>query len=78
MTSELLKQAKKVYKETRGAYFTISYSEKNDNWKLRIDSCGEFFIGDIKDVLYKYIEYVNNNRIQSNSRNSKCEKRYFL
>ncbi len=66
---ELLKKAKQLYAETRGAYFTIRASNCGTFWKLSIDSLSENFEGKFKAVLISYIDFVTVNRVKTQNTN---------
>jgi hypothetical protein len=61
----LLKQAKKLYSETRGAYFVITGSNCGEYWFLKMPSIGETFESvHLETVLEDYIDLVINNRVK--------------
>lgn len=65
-------EARKLYGETRGAYFVISATNDGQQWKLSIPGAGESYIGGINLVLQKYILYVRHNRVPA-SKNLKTK-----
>lgn len=74
-TKELMERCKEIYSETRGAYFVINCND--EGWKLSIGSSGLLFIGELKEVLEKYITEVLTERQQRpNPKNSHEPKKY--
>jgi hypothetical protein len=62
LTETRFSEARRLYGETRGAFFVLTATNDGEQWKLTIPSVQETYIGDINFVLQKYILYVENNR----------------
>jgi hypothetical protein len=55
-------ECKKLYAETRGAYFTLTPKNDASGWILNISQVGEKFEGSLVFVLFKYVCYIKDNR----------------
>jgi hypothetical protein len=72
---DLMEECKKIYSETRGAYFVINCND--EGWKLQIPSTGILYKGKLKDILKSYIKEIQSEREQRpNPKNSHEPKKY--
>jgi hypothetical protein len=65
----LFKKAKKLYSETRGAYFVITGSNCGKYFILKMPSIGETFQDkNIELLLEDFIDFVETNRVKTPKR----------
>lgn len=62
LTETRFAEARKLYGETRGAFFVLTATNDGKQWNLKIPAVQESYTGGINLVLKKYILYVENNR----------------